>query len=256
MRDYLDLVKSDGLKWQVVLTLASSFARVPELVGISSIRNLVALEVSTPPHAEKPSDETETPVTALSDRIIRSWSEVVQTSGAFAHLRVLKLCHQDLSGVVLRYLHTFPSLRVVVAYDCPDIHSMFTNSSEVHGWESRPALKGWPPAAYELYQTSLADTGAKERPTLGLDSPVLDFQIGQAKQTTKRVPKNEKFLYLYRMEGTGRTLAEKSARHVPIKRPREGVSAPGDVQRRPGPKRAVMKDRKAKDLGDILGDFF
>ncbi|KAF7597491.1 hypothetical protein BBP40_003738 [Aspergillus hancockii] len=256
MQAYLELAKSDSLKWQVVLTLASSFARVPELVEISSIRNLVALEVTTSPQAETPSDDTDTPVTALNDRIIRSWGEMVQASAAFAHLRVLKLCHQNLSGVVLRYLHTFPSLQVIVAYDCPGIHSMFTNSSAMHGWESRPGPKGWAPAVYELYQTSLADTDGCQPPTLSLDSPVLDFQIGEFKQTTKRVPRNVKIVYLYRMEGPGRTPAEKSALHVPTKRPREGVSTLGEPQRRPGPKRAVMKDRKAKDLGDILGDFF
>ncbi|KAB8257198.1 hypothetical protein BDV32DRAFT_127856 [Aspergillus pseudonomiae] len=251
MRDYLELVKSDSLKWQVVLNLATSFARVPELVGISSIRNLAALEVATPRRAETtPADATETPVTALSDRIIRSWSELAQTSGAFAHLRVLKLCHQDLSGVVLRYLRAFPSLQVIVAYGCPGIHSMVTDGLEIDGWESRPG-QDKPPALYELYQASLDG----EPPVMDQGSPILDFQIGQTNQESKRVPTKAKTLYLNRTKAANRIPTENLALHIPAKRPKEEVSAAGEPQRRSGPKRAVMRDRKAKDLGEILGNF-
>ncbi|KAE8141986.1 hypothetical protein BDV38DRAFT_278771 [Aspergillus pseudotamarii] len=254
MRDYLELVKSDSLKWQLVLNLATSFARVPELVGISKIRNLAALEVATPPHDETPEYDTETPVTALSDRIIRSWSELVHTSGAFAHLRVLKLCHQDLSGVVLRYLRTFPSLQVIVAYGCPGIHSMFMDGLEIDGWESRPGQEDKPPALYELYQTSFANMDG-EPPALGQGGPILDFQIGQTIQESKRESTNAKTLYLHRTKAANRIPTENSALHKPTKRPREEVSASGERQRRSGPKRAVMRDRKAKDLGEILGNF-
>lgn len=254
MRDYLELVKSDSMKWQVVLTLATSFARVPELVEISSIRNLVALEVATPPHVGAPTSHTETPVTALNDRIIRSWRELVQTSGAFAHLRALKLCYQDLSGVVLRHLCAFPSLRIIVAYGCPGIHSMFTNGSERDGWESRPVQEGQPPALYELYQTSFADMGV-EPSALDRESPILDFQVGQTNQTLKRVSKNAQTLYLYRTTAAIRTPAEQSEPRIPTKRPRGEVSAPGERQERPAPKRAVMRNRPTKDLGEILGNF-
>ncbi|OGM42905.1 hypothetical protein ABOM_007537 [Aspergillus bombycis] len=254
MRDYLELVKSDSLKWQLVLNLAASFARVPDLVGISSIRNLAALEVATPPHAETLADATETPVTALSDRIIRSWSELAQTSGAFAHLRVLKLCHQDLSGVVLRYLRAFPSLQVIVAYGCPGIHSMFTDGLEIDGWESRPGQGDKPPELYELYQASITNMDG-EPPVMDQGGPILDFQIGQTNQESKRVPTKTKTLYLHRTKAANRIPTENSALHIPTKRCREEASASGERQRRSGPKRAVMRDRKAKDLGEVLGNF-
>ncbi|KAE8375075.1 hypothetical protein BDV26DRAFT_268590 [Aspergillus bertholletiae] len=252
MRDYLELVKSDSLKWRLVLSLATSFARVPELVEIASIRNMVALEVATPSRVGTPADATEMPV-ALSDRIIRSWSELVWTSDAFSHLRVLKLCHQDLSAVVLRYLRAFPSLQVIVAYGCPGIHSLFTDGLEIDGWESRPGQEDKPPALYELYQTSIANTDG-ESLALGQGVPILDFQIGQAIQKPKKVPTEAKTLYLYRT--TAANLTEKPVLHIPTKRPREGVSASGEYYpRRSGPKRAVMRDRKAKDLGEVLGKF-
>ncbi|QMW39335.1 hypothetical protein G4B11_002615 [Aspergillus flavus] len=253
MREYFELVKSDSLKWQLVLNLATSFARVPDLVGISSIRNLAALEVATPPHIGTPADDTETPVTALSDRIIRSWSELAQTSGAFAHLRVLKLCHQDLSDVVLRYLHTFPSLQVIVAYGCPGIRSMFRDGLEIDGWKSRPG-QDKPPALYELYQTSLANMDGVP-PALDPGGPILEFQIGRTHQESKRVPTKAKTLYLHRTKAGNRIPTENSALHLPMKRPREEVSASGQRQRWSGPKRAVMRERKTKDLGEVLGNF-
>ncbi|KAE8148153.1 hypothetical protein BDV25DRAFT_158857 [Aspergillus avenaceus] len=252
MRDYLEMVKSENLRWRTVLTIVNSHARVPEMVDVSSVRNLVALEVSTPPQINS-CEDLETPMAALSDRIVRTWSELAEGSGGFAHVRVLKLCHQDLSEVALRYLRALPSLQVILVHDCQGIHSVATSASGAAGWEYRrlPGEEG-PPTLYELYQTSLTDQN-KAEPTLDRDSPILDFQIGQASRTPTR-PKNAQTLLLYRTGATVRSPTEGSGPQA--KRPKVGVSAGGEAQKRLGPRRPVMKDRKTKDLAEVLGQFF
>ncbi|PYI04893.1 hypothetical protein BO78DRAFT_158090 [Aspergillus sclerotiicarbonarius CBS 121057] len=241
MQEYLGLVKSDSLSWRAVLTLASSFARVPELVEISSIRNLVALEIATPSHTAPVLDDTEPPLATLSDRIVRTWSELAQDAGAFAHLRVLALYHQtDLSQLTLRYLRGFPSLQMVVAEGCPGLVSASAVNPDVDGWEVvlQPERAE---TLYEYYQSSVRDE-AKESSVLA-DAPILDFQVGQntGRALGERL-KKPRLVCLRRAKAYEREPALKRARVAASARPQGG-------------KRAVMKERSAKDLGGILQEF-
>ncbi|PYH99255.1 hypothetical protein BO71DRAFT_394584 [Aspergillus ellipticus CBS 707.79] len=241
MGEYLGLVTSDSVSWRVVLTLAASHARVPELVEISSIRNLAALEIVTPSHAQPLLDEAALPLAALSDRIVRTWSELATASGAFAHLRVLVLYQQpNLSRLALQYLRAFPSLQMIMVLDCPGIVSV---DSEASGWEVAFGLDK-PHTLYECYRMSLKDE-ARGSPALA-GVPVLDFQVGQqASRTLSNMSQKPWTVYLRRTE------TEKSERGEPApKRPRV-ASTP----RPPGAQRAVMKTHKGKDLGGVLQDF-
>ncbi|PWY76256.1 hypothetical protein BO70DRAFT_93032 [Aspergillus heteromorphus CBS 117.55] len=229
LREYLGLVKSDSMGWRVVLTLAASHARVPELVEISSIRNLAALEIATPKHAQPVLDEAVSPLAALSDRIVRTWSELAAASGAFAHLRVLVLAQQtELSGLALRYLRAFPSLQLIMVLDCPGLVPVAGVDAEANGWEVVLGSEK-PETLYECYRISLTDGTV-------LDGPVLDFQVGYQ---------------------TGRALDNmRNMRQKPWTLFRRREKVEGRERGPPAAKRArVMKAGRGKDLGGLLREF-
>ncbi|XHG05349.1 hypothetical protein AWENTII_008577 [Aspergillus wentii] len=251
MRDYLGLVKSDSLSWGVALTLANLFARVPELVDIASIKNLVALEIITLSQIATIPEETDAAGATLSDRIVRTWSELAQTSAAFSHLRVLRLYNQeDLSKVALRYMDAFPSLRLIIAHDCPHFTSLVKHGPiELDGWEvstiSQPKKSNEDPSEpdtlYECYKTSLMDIETQDQPTLR-DTPILDFQVGQINPTRR---KKQSTVYLERKKNADST-------QEPATKKQKLASTAAKKPKTKGP---VMKDRKAKDLRCLLQDF-
>ncbi|KAL2828742.1 hypothetical protein BDW59DRAFT_43485 [Aspergillus cavernicola] len=252
MREYLGLVKSDGLNWRVVLSLATSYARVPELVGIADIRNLVALEIAPPSHLGPSSEEVEIPMTALTDRLVRAWSELAQTAEAFSQFRVLILRHQTaLSKVALRYLRALPVLQFVVVYKCDGIASA-VSGGEVDGWKIAEAKQFPPETLYEFYQASCKGSSGEES---GVGTPVLDFQIGQKKSPMSDGRANHAHphsaIYLQRtaLEAPGRVDPEPSTRK------RKGVRVHDGQGERAHSRKAVMRSR-TKDISDMLSEFF
>ncbi|KAL4936519.1 hypothetical protein BDV06DRAFT_233334 [Aspergillus oleicola] len=245
MREYLGLTRSNDMSWRVVLTLAASYARVPELVGISEVKNLVALDIATPANPDALPDDTQIQVTALTDRIIRSWSELAQTTGAFAHLRVLILRHQNLSKVSLDYLRAFPSLQYVVTFDCPGLGSSLAEG-DLDGWTIAKMKHSPPKTLYGFYDANCKSSCGKGQ--LMAETPVLDFQIGQMKSKSRRADPLSA-VYLQRADDAPRVDPEPNAR----KRNRGGtLDSQRDQPRKP---KAVMKDR-TKDIGDVLSTFF
>ncbi|KAL4956926.1 hypothetical protein BDW69DRAFT_181061 [Aspergillus filifer] len=246
MREYLGLTKSDTLSWRVVLTLAASYARVPELVGISEIKNLVALDVATPADPDTLPDDANVHVTALTDRIIRSWSELAQTTDAFAHLQLLILRHQeDLSKVSLDYLSAFPVLKYIVAFDCPGLGSSLADG-DLDGWTVAKLKHSPPKTLYGFYDANCKSLSGKGQ--LTPESPVLDFQIGQMRSKSRRADPHSA-VYLQRTDDAPRVDPEPNTR----KRNRGGTfDSQRDQPRKP---KAVMKDR-TKDIGDVLSSFF
>ncbi|KAL4990490.1 hypothetical protein BDW68DRAFT_36136 [Aspergillus falconensis] len=239
MKEYLGLTKSDSLGWRVVLTLATSYARVPEIVGISEIKNLCALDVATPAKPDTLPEDTELQLTALTDRIVRAWSELAWTGNAFSHLRVLILRHQTgLSKNALHYLSSFPNLHSVVAFGCPGIESAFSGG-DVDGWAVAEIKRSAPATLYEYYKASRKATGDDSMPA---ESPVLDFQIGELKKPRLSVCTPYSALYLQRTGGAELTTRKrKGALEGPCEQPRKG--------------KAVMKNR-TQDIGEVLNSFF
>ncbi|PLB36548.1 uncharacterized protein BDW47DRAFT_132741 [Aspergillus candidus] len=245
MRQYLDLVKSDNdPSWDVVLTVCGARARVPEMVEMAHVKNLAALEIDSL-EREHGESELETPVARLNDRIVRTWSELVRGSGAFARLRVLRLQHQgELTGVALRYLRGFPVLRMVVLYDCPGVVDSSGGRGGdrgrvvVDGWVvSRTEwTKDWPSELWETYVESFED----EKEMSGLQG--LEFQVGQRQEKPRRLRKQ--VVCLQRATDTEAAETVKPAKRSPE------TPASGSEKRR----RGVMKERKGPDLGGMLAD--
>lgn len=83
---------------------------VSDAVKLSSISNLIALEIVAP---------APQPGTGVSDRVIRAWSHAVETHGAFSVLRILKLWnHEDITSQSLPYIDKFPVLAVYDVRSC------------------------------------------------------------------------------------------------------------------------------------------
>ena len=248
MKQYLDLVRSDNEpRWDVVLTVCGAYAQVPEMVEMAHVKNLAALEIDSLERNHELGPDPETPVARLNDRIVRTWSELMRGSGAFARLRVLRLQHQrELTGAALRYLRGFPALQTVVLYDCPGVVDSFGGRGGdrglvvVDGWvvSGMEWTKDWPPELWKTYMESIVeDEGSKT----GLQS--LDFQVGQRQEKPRRMRTGE-VVCLQRATDT-----EAAETVNPPKRSPE-TPASGSKKRR----RGVMKERKGPDLGGMLAD--
>lgn len=260
MRDYFGLVKDDALHWGVALTLSTEFARTPELVEIANVKNIVALEISTTLSKPQPDqDEDAAPVAVLDDRIIRTWSELAQTSGAFRYLRVLRVYHQEkLSPIIFQYFRVFPSLRVLVVQDCRGLTAESAKeAAETYGWEvgTQPPSKDNKEeteiydsdTVYECYEASdtLLDG---EEPSIDRDTPILDFQLGQAVRggMNKKARKLKPTVFLRRgpieLDVTDAAMG---------KRRLEEAGPPNRKKAR----KPVMKDAGGKDLTGLLAEF-
>lgn len=289
MREYLGLVGNDNTNndnhnayyyWTVVFTLDTQFARVPGLVDVAAVvKNLVALEVYTPSTSQQrqaviSGDVEVSPSTTLSDRVVRTWSELARSSGAFAHLRLLRLYNQEnLSRVVLRYLKSFPSLRVILIQNCPGITTSVVGNNrdltEEDGWgvglfsqltegsndtDDHDSL-------YECYQASLKmvdDADDDDEHTVNQDTPIIDFQIGcinhEGDPKRKNCPKVQPVTVLFRRKSMNQS---RDTAEPDRKRPKLGSPACGEEANasRSSSKRAVMRNRRKKDLTRVLEEF-
>lgn len=253
MSDYLGLVKSDSLRWRLALTVATEYAKVPELVEITALKNLVALELMSPQSSKTIPSEFPydgegaviiplSSMTTLSDRVVRAWSELVQSSGAFAHLYLLRLYHQtDLSRVALRYMKNFPSLRFIFVYNCPGLDA---NSDD--------CIDGWEVAAISelLYCTELQDcykemmsTGENGDQMLSQDIPLLDFQVGPSIDRPSKIKARTPLVCLRRCEESH--TSEPAAKKLKA----DGPRAPGRNRSR----KLMMRERKG-DMGSMLAE--
>ena len=252
MREYLDSMKSDALSWGVALTLFTAFASMPELVGIESVKNLVALELNASSELETLlNDKTTMPMAALNDRVVRTWSELAESGTAFAHLQVLRLSYQGhVSRATLQYLGSFPSLRLLVVYNCPSISSLFNDNQTIGGWQPVVDHSAHLEAAYtsdEIYGYYNFIRESEERdPSMDPNTPntpILGFQIGREIRRPSK-SRNTSEVYLMRQN---RHQGQDDASEPPAKRPRQ-ASGPRAARR------GTMKARRGKDLDGVLGD--
>lgn len=242
MRDYLNQIKSDTLHWGVALTLFTSFASVPELVEIANIKNLVALELNTSSELETFSNEPDLPMTALNDRIVRTWSDLA-ASGAFAHLRVVRISHQkQVSPVILRFLRSFPSLRLLVICDCPNVSRLFKKSNKpIEGWQPVDIVADDDSDAvhdklYECYRASFTINEDTKAP----DVPILSFQVGREMRRSTKTPSFDTIYLARQGHPEQQETSEPAAKRQKV---------PGKHSR------ATMREHKGRNLDSVLQEF-
>jgi hypothetical protein len=268
LREYWSVVKSDSLSWRLVLTLTPSFGRVPELVEIANIKNLVALEIATPLQVMPMLDSSEPQIAGLNDRIARTWSELAETSGAFTHLHILRLyCQPDLTPVGIRYLSALPGLCFIIAHGCPNLKPFLQGEGlDKDRWEvtaipqfvvkESSQLEGSEPLTlYECYQKSFhasSEGHAIEDGILDRGSPVLDFRIvPEGSQGLGKRGSSSSTIYFQRRKASGSRPPEPPQKKLKI----TGQSPEKTSRPRFGSRKPVMRKQNPRDLRDVLGDF-
>lgn len=137
LNDYFHGLDCSPPRWVSSIRISPRYTHFADLVGLTSIRNLVVLDLSD--------DLTiDAPLGHFDERVMRAWVESIQTQKSFRHLRVLMLGWQDhASSWVFKYLNHFPSLCAVIFTDCVKLHqrnrSEWEEEAQSHGWHARAA---------------------------------------------------------------------------------------------------------------------
>lgn len=207
---YIDLVKSSSCSWLTSLSVWTEYARVPELVKLADVANLVSLEINTPPATSSmmmmtaDGEESLSELATLNDRILRTWGELAETetSGAFRHLRVLKLYSQrDLTAQSFVYLCKLPCLEYCVLARCDGLtRKSALRMAHSQGWmivctkeeEDDNDTTNCPTMCQfsttsgtsKTFNDCLPDTLLTPR-ALPKNTPLLEFSVGQRREKVK-----------------------------------------------------------------------
>jgi hypothetical protein len=264
MRDYLSLVKDDACSWATILSLWTEYALIPELVEIAQIHNIISLEINSTLRFAALDESRSQAVATLNDRILRTWSELSQTSGALKHLRVLKLYGQkDLSGITFEYISAFPSLEMCVVAQSDGLTSLAaTRVALEYGWSARQEREradifnfSKPHGSQRTHEPSVKwedhnDSWQLVPPTLPEDIPLLEFTVGQ-KWIWPRNDIDIVTFYRERKDCMAMTNAG-------IKKRRRDTTTGGMGDHGTVPKKAKqpsMKNARQKDLTGLLAEF-
>jgi hypothetical protein len=247
MRDYLNLVKSTDCDWATQLVLWTEYAFTPELVKIADVINLVSLEVNTGMTVAYQDENINEAISTVDDRILRTWTELIESSGAFRHLRILKLnAQRHLTTASFRYLSRFPSLEYCIVAMCDALTSKSAiTAAEAHGWQ---ICQDKPKGALYDFSERRVELQMKWRdqvpdglipPSLPKDIPVLEYIVGQMRE---RLAVGS-FVYVFRRNRTNTSETNK-------RKPEDRLPPKGGRK----VKKPAMKGR-GKDLSGLLGEF-
>ena len=110
---YIDPIISNSFDFITSLCITTPIP-VPDLIKISTIRNLGTLEI-----INRDTSSVGYAQMGVTDRLIRGWYTAATEEGAFPVLRVLRLWnHEDLTTKSLVFLNGFPSLAVYDVRGC------------------------------------------------------------------------------------------------------------------------------------------
>lgn len=248
MRDYLNLVNSTDCDWATQLVIGTEYAFIPELVEVSNVANLVSLEMFTGKSVPYLTNDVNQAVSTVDDRVIRSWTELIDSSGAFRHLRILKLYKQPhITAASFHFFTEFPSLEYCIVAMCDGLTSESAiQVAEEHGWQicqDKPVG-----AVYDFSHEllNLWKSWRKKVPdglipsSLPKDIPVLEFVVGLKQE---RLVASSSSVHVFRRDPT--KTRERSKRKF-----EEQMPARGDRKQ----KKPTVKDR-GRDLSGVLGEF-
>ncbi|KAJ5679035.1 hypothetical protein N7462_007279 [Penicillium macrosclerotiorum] len=273
LKGYIEIMKSDSCDWRAVLSLPTLTATTTELVEIGSMRNLVALELAQYDYARKTFDP-ENPEAGLTNGIVRTWVEMAKNLGSLQHLQFLRIENSSLlTPQALWMLEELPCLQLVTVSDCKEFtsDSLSLNSSLkrgkiIGGWntqrlswllegqeEATLALRKLDPILH-VYESLLAQgeivsygVASKDQATLGSDTQLMQFEL----QMSTRPDKNK-----YGMESRGGSYRAKTTffftRISEQNRKKRELTGTNGHQTKG---KRVMKQRKGRDMTDLLGEF-
>jgi hypothetical protein len=215
------------------------------------VTNLISLEVNTSISGRDTPELQDQEVVSLNDRILRTWSELAEKSGAFKHLRVLRLYQQrDLSEQAFCYLSRLPALEYCVLAKCDRMtQASAIKAARSEGWvviDDIPdqTIKQFSPRATEKLYWRIRWRGGRPDgqipASLPSDIPVLEYSIGQRYEKLR----NCDIMIMHRNDtnkGTKRSLTDT-------------VSSENDRGAQKKTRKPVLKQR-GKDLSGMLADF-
>ncbi|CZR57544.1 uncharacterized protein PAC_07433 [Phialocephala subalpina] len=123
---YAKPLASTSFDFLTYLSITIAFT-VPDLVKLSEMKNLVALEMV---------NEDGQYQQGVSDRVVRAWTIAATSGDSFRVLRILKLWNfEEITNVSLGYLNLFPALAI---YDVTGCSIDLQDSAQAlpHGWKA------------------------------------------------------------------------------------------------------------------------
>lgn len=240
---------SDTFQWMTLLTIHRSNVTFTEVLNLSSIANLGALELC------------KLGAEVVNDNLLRSWSRAVFDDGAFARLRVLRIRNcPGITGQVFNYLLGFPALE----YFCEgktSINSAETSRVRHTGWSrwvpEDPRLEDVPlngapvgSLARYYYEAVHSPNALYQSPEGDRSLPVLDLWLdtSSARKFLAKYPIEK--MVLYRRVAISKklsTLISKTLKDFRAQNPRTLNNSPR--RRRP------LRRGRQQELGKVLGDF-
>ncbi|CAD6443253.1 2dbfa8ad-d34e-46af-97d2-f4e6218a12f8 [Sclerotinia trifoliorum] len=134
---YTKPLSSTSFDFLVHLSITTAF-KTSDLVELSAMTNLVALEIVNPKHVHHSRNTGKLFDTSFGDRVIKTWSEGAISGKAFQVLRILKLRDfEEITNNCFQYLNRFPALAVFDVLDC-DFNGLAQLGAERLGWEVHP----------------------------------------------------------------------------------------------------------------------
>ncbi|KAJ5083629.1 hypothetical protein N7456_013056 [Penicillium angulare] len=281
IRQYFDLMNNNECLWRSVLSFSSDFADVTDLVALSNIKNIVALEINQHIRFNQrridksiQSDQSSSDFLrreGLRDGVVRGWMEMAQKNEAFQHLRILRLHNQKiLSPHSLLLLERLPQLHIIILCGC----DLFTEAMglcppnkrhqfKLEGWIARRldwTKKGdirdteMLQPLLDLYNSSLkmgyrcfdqcTEEGDPLPPSLQSSLPVMEFEIPAADAISQ-------WKYEEKFPAKSIVILVKPSKQSLLERKRPT----GHIRPETGKKKRVMKDRGGQDLTSVLGQF-
>lgn len=274
LRQYFDIMNDEDCHWRAVLSISTAHIDVSDLVAVSSLKNLVALEINNERINMPPRDNSDQSCT-LQERFIRSWTEMASAKGTLQHLRVLRFFGQaDISPRILPLLRKLPQLQLIALYDCDLFTEAVPRSTKdkvcdvrMEGWIARrlrcsrksreedddPVLREQLLGTYnrlcEPYHYDFEDMEPPKPPSLQADIPLMEFQL----------PDMIKGFYPVMQLGAKTCPLGRSV--IILVKSLEGISSKKKRSSQPeesgaGKKRKhTMKERAGQDLAGVLGQF-
>ncbi|EEH08889.1 conserved hypothetical protein [Histoplasma capsulatum G186AR] len=254
LRDYSRLIHSPSLRWGTVFTISTHHADLHDLVEVSKITNLVALDITTPSLAQSTAgQDDDAPITHLTDRVVRSWSELALAGEAFKNLRVLMLHVQaDISLRVFSYLDQFPSLEALIIVGFPQLaDDSAKNVGRQHGWSTR-RVNATNRTIYECYKAHITSANSADysEGSMIRSLPLLEFSLG-APDVREYAKKQHQSVWFHRQIQKSNLELANSRKRTPD--PDINGPARNDVKRLRG--KPVPKGQKGINMAGLLAEF-
>jgi hypothetical protein len=182
-------IVSESFHWITHLSISNVIFSRTELVNLSKLVNIGALDILASPRCPRTSLDT------MEDGIIRAWSRAATEDGAFSKLRVLMLrYHTEVTPRSLEYINCFPSLMLYNVTGC-SITTKSEGKANKLGWtceagkdllealqRDKEMAQSWDLPIHACFRRAgvlAALDQSKVEPVQRIDKlPVLNFRIG------------------------------------------------------------------------------